>query len=76
MRSQNRVLCAACITILLVCVLGCAGLPKSGQTGGMPPPADEPAFIPIPDELKEKISLSEKLGAEIYINEWLSSEPM
>jgi hypothetical protein len=35
----------------------------------MAPSADEPSSIPIPNELQDKINLSEALGAELYIND-------
>lgn len=49
--------------------MGCAGLPNKDQTESTPPSAEESAPIPIPNELQDKINLSEALGAELYIND-------
>ncbi len=69
MISKNRALRCAGITVLFLCVLGCAGLPKGNQNEKTPPPAEDISSIPIPVELQEKVGLSEALGWELYITD-------
>ena len=69
MKLRTIALCIVRIATLSLCVFGCASVPQNGQTERVSPQADEPTSIPIPNELQEKINLSEKLGAELYIND-------
>jgi len=80
LRQQSRILCLACIAILTLCVLGCAGVPKevpnndqTKHTNRTPPPSEDKATMPIPKELQEKISLSEALGGELYITDKMAA---
>ena len=60
--------------IVSVFLMGCAGQARNSQTARSSTEATlEKRALPIPEELREKVSRSEQLGGELYINDKMAA---